>query len=67
MKSCESELATLQKIAKGETWAQFLFSGRRSSGERKRYLAGKMYAAQQKIQALEKQNVELKRILARQV
>ena len=30
-------------------------------------MAGKMYAAQQKIQALEKQNVELKRILARQV
>ena len=44
-----------------------MLGSRRASGERKKYLVGKMYTAQQKILALEKQNVELKRILAKQV
>jgi len=67
VKSCENELTTLQGITKGESWIQVLLGSRRASGERKKYLVEKMYTAQRKIQALEKQNVELKRILAKQV
>ncbi|KAL4065316.1 RNA12 protein-domain-containing protein [Scleroderma citrinum] len=67
IKSCEGELTTLQEITKGESWTQILLGSSRASSERKKYLIKKMYTAQQKIQTLEKQNVELKRILAKQL
>ncbi|KAI6117611.1 RNA12 protein-domain-containing protein [Pisolithus croceorrhizus] len=43
-----------------------LVGHRKGSAERTRYLARKMYAAQQKIQTLEKQNAELRRVLDKQ-
>ncbi|KAI6116935.1 RNA12 protein-domain-containing protein [Pisolithus croceorrhizus] len=67
VKSCESELNTLQEMAIRESWTQRLWGIGRGSAERTRYLARKMYAAQQKIQTLEKQNAELRRVLDKPV
>lgn len=65
IKACEAELATLQEIAGPEGFFQSLWKSRRASTERRRYLLKKMYEAQVRIQTLEKQNMDLKRILAR--
>lgn len=67
VKSCESELNTLQEMAVRESWTHRLWGRGRASAERMRYLSRKMYAAQQKIQSLEKQNAELRRVLDKQV
>ncbi|KAI6151037.1 RNA12 protein-domain-containing protein [Pisolithus tinctorius] len=67
VKSWESELNTLQEMAMRESWTQRLWRTGRASAERARYLSKKMYAAQQKIQTLEKQNTELRRVLDKQL
>ena len=41
------------------------WGGRRASSERAAYLFSKMLAAERKIEALEKRNTELKKVLAR--
>lgn len=66
IKACEAELATLQEIAGPDGFFQALWKSRRASVERRRYLLKKMYEAQMRIQTLEKQNVDLKRVLARE-
>lgn len=65
VKACEAELATLQEITGPEKFFQWLWKSTRASTERRRYLLKKMYEAQVRIQTLEKQNVDLKRTLAR--
>ena len=67
IKACEDELATLQEIIGPVRFLHSVWqsTGRRASMERRRYLLKKMYDAQSRIQTLEKQNVDLKRILAR--
>ncbi|KIJ60595.1 hypothetical protein HYDPIDRAFT_32020 [Hydnomerulius pinastri MD-312] len=65
IKSCEAELATLHEVTGSESFFQSLWRSRRASTERKKYLFKKMYVAQTKIQTLERQNVELKRTLAK--
>lgn len=67
IKACEAELATLQEIAGPERYFQSLWKSRRVSMERRRYLLKKMYEAQVRIQTLEKQNVDLKKTLAKGV
>ncbi|KAF8431788.1 RNA12 protein-domain-containing protein [Boletus edulis BED1] len=63
IKACEAELATLQGIAGPERYFQSLWRSRRASVERGRYLMKKMYEAQMRIQALERQNTDLKKTL----
>ena len=65
IKACEAELATLQEITGPESFFQSLWRSRRASMERRRYLLKKMYEAQVRIQTLEKQNVDLKKTLAK--
>ncbi|KAG2158089.1 RNA12 protein-domain-containing protein [Suillus bovinus] len=65
LRACESELSTLQDISKMER--SFWWFRRRTTSERKEYLLKKMRSAQTKIQTLEKQNVELKRVLVKGV
>lgn len=65
IKSCEAELATLQEITGPERFFHFLWQSRRTATERRRYLTKKMYEAQVRIQTLEKQNLDLKRTLAK--
>ncbi|KAG1819493.1 RNA12 protein-domain-containing protein [Suillus subaureus] len=65
VRTCESELSTLQDLSKGEH--SFWWFRRRATSERKEYLLKKMRSAQTKIQTLEKRNVELKRVLAKRV
>lgn len=65
IKACEAELATLQEITGTERFFQSLWKNKRASNERRRYLLKKMYDAQVRLQTLEKQNVDLKRTLAR--
>ncbi|KAI6036881.1 RNA12 protein-domain-containing protein [Pisolithus microcarpus] len=62
VKSCESELNTLQEMAVRESWTHRLWGRGRASAERMRYLSRKI-----KIQSLEKQNAELRRVLDKQV
>ncbi|KAH7889953.1 RNA12 protein-domain-containing protein [Phlebopus sp. FC_14] len=65
IKACEAELATLGDISSGERFFQTLWRSRRAPAERKRYLLRKMYAAQMRVLALEKQDAELRKILAK--
>ena len=65
IKASEAELATLQEITGPQGFFQSLWKSRRASMERRRYLLKKMYEAQVRIQTLEKQNLDLKRTLAR--
>lgn len=65
VRTCESELSTLQDLSKAER--SFWWFRRRVTSERKEYLLKKMRSAQIKIQTLEKRNVELKRVLAKGV
>lgn len=65
VRTCESELSTLQDLSKAER--SFWWFRRRATSERKEYLLKKMRSAQTKIQTLEKRNVELKRVLAKGV
>lgn len=65
IKACEVELATLQEITGPERFFQSLWKSRRASMERRNYLLKKLYEAQVRIQTLEKQNVDLKRTLAK--
>ncbi|KAG1842665.1 RNA12 protein-domain-containing protein [Suillus subalutaceus] len=63
VRTCESELSTLQDLSKAER--TFWWFRRRATSERKEYLLKKMRSAQTKVQTLEKRNVELKRVLAK--
>ncbi|OCH95302.1 hypothetical protein OBBRIDRAFT_878653 [Obba rivulosa] len=61
VKACEAELLTLRDVENVEpSWLGGSVISRRAS-----YLAKKMRAAQHKIEALEKQNADLKKILSR--
>ncbi|KIJ17097.1 hypothetical protein PAXINDRAFT_167891 [Paxillus involutus ATCC 200175] len=62
---CEAELTTLKEITGNESFFQSLWSSRRATTERKKYLLKKMYSAAVKMQTLEKQNAELRRVLAK--
>jgi hypothetical protein len=63
--ACEAELTTLKEITGNESFFQSLWSSRRATTERKKYLLKKMYSAAVKMQTLEKQNAELRRVLAK--
>ncbi|KIK95027.1 hypothetical protein PAXRUDRAFT_780258 [Paxillus rubicundulus Ve08.2h10] len=63
--ACEAEFIMLQEITSNESLFQSLWSSRRSITERKKHLLKKMYSAAVKMQTLEKQNVELRRVLAK--
>ncbi|KAG2115212.1 RNA12 protein-domain-containing protein [Suillus discolor] len=65
VRTCESELSTLQDLSKTER--SFWWFRRRATSERREYLLKKMRSAQTKIQTLEKRNAELKRVLAKGV
>lgn len=65
VRTCESELSTLQDLSKAER--SFWWFRRRVTSERKEYLLKKMRSAQTKIQTLEKRNIELKRVLTKEV
>ncbi|KAF9234783.1 RNA12 protein-domain-containing protein [Melanogaster broomeanus] len=64
IKACEAELTTLQQITGNETFFQSLWR-RKPEAERKKYLLKKMHRAQANIQTLEKQNAELRKVLAK--
>lgn len=62
IRECEQELQTLNDLgASDSNW----WGGRRASSERAAYLFSKMLAAERKIEALDKRNTELKKVLAR--
>ncbi|KAH7927744.1 hypothetical protein BV22DRAFT_257665 [Leucogyrophana mollusca] len=63
IRSCEVELSTLKDLSGMERSS--LLGGRKASSERKEHLFKKMSSAQMKVQALEKRNVELKKVLSR--
>ncbi|KAG9318163.1 RNA12 protein-domain-containing protein [Chiua virens] len=65
IKACETELATLQEISGAESVWRSLWGSKRASIERRRYLLKKVYDAQVRIQTLEKQNVDLRKTLAK--
>ncbi|KAG2149305.1 RNA12 protein-domain-containing protein [Suillus clintonianus] len=65
VRTCESELSTLQDLVKAER--SFWWFRRKATSERKDYLLKKMRSAQTKIQTLEKRNAELKRALVKAV
>ncbi|EIN07712.1 hypothetical protein PUNSTDRAFT_114198 [Punctularia strigosozonata HHB-11173 SS5] len=60
VKACEEELLTLKEIRAGESswWSS-------STRTREKYLVKKMQASEGKIEQLEKQNAELKKVLAK--
>lgn len=62
IRACEDELMTLKDIgAADSTW----WGGKRASSERAAYLFGKMLAAERKIEALEREITEMKKVLAK--
>jgi hypothetical protein len=62
IKACEQELLTLKEIGKDdEHW----WGGNSASSTRSRYLLSKMQASALKIEALERRNSELKKVLAK--
>ncbi|KAJ7929322.1 RNA12 protein-domain-containing protein [Mycena leptocephala] len=62
IKACEQELLTLKEIGKdNEHW----WGGNSASSTRSRYLLSKMQASALKIEALERRNSELKKVLAK--
>lgn len=65
IKACEAELTTLKEITGPDEFFQWLWKSKRASIERQKYLTKKMYEAQVRIQTLEKQNVDLKKTLAK--
>jgi hypothetical protein len=59
---CEDELMRLKEImAADSSW----WGGKRASSERAAYLFNNMLVAERKIEALEKRNAELKKILSK--
>ncbi|KAJ6618269.1 RNA12 protein-domain-containing protein [Mycena sp. CBHHK59/15] len=62
VKACEQELLSLKEIG---TDAEHWWGGNSATSSRSRYLLSKMQAAATKIEALERRNVELKRVLAK--
>ncbi|EGO21697.1 hypothetical protein SERLADRAFT_362954 [Serpula lacrymans var. lacrymans S7.9] len=63
VRACEQELLDLKDIAMAERSS--LWGGKKASSERESYLFKKMASAETKIQTLEKQNIELKKVLRR--
>ena len=62
VKACESELLTLKEVDAGTaSW----WGSKRAVEMREHYLFRKMRAAEEKIESLEKQNAQLKKILAK--
>ena len=62
IKACESELLTLKEVDAGTAnW----WGSKRAVEMRTNYLLKKMRAAENKIENLERQNVQLKKILAK--
>ncbi|KAJ6466338.1 RNA12 protein-domain-containing protein [Mycena sanguinolenta] len=62
VKACEQELLSLKEIGRDfEHW----WGGNAASSTRSRYLLTKMQAATLKIEALERRNIELKKVLAK--
>ncbi|KAF7357625.1 hypothetical protein MSAN_01359000 [Mycena sanguinolenta] len=62
VKACEQELLSLKEIGRDfEHW----WGGNAASSTRSRYLLTKMQAATMKIEALERKNIELKKVLAK--
>ncbi|KAI0340659.1 hypothetical protein BDW22DRAFT_1360083 [Trametopsis cervina] len=62
VKACEDELMTLKEVEAGTShW----WGSRRAVSSREEYLLKKMRGAQEKIEALEKQNGSLKKVLSR--
>lgn len=62
IKACEDELLRLKDIGgRDSSW----WGGKRASSERAAYLFNNMLAAERKIEALEKRNTELKKILSK--
>jgi hypothetical protein len=60
--SCEDELLKLKDIgAADSSW----WGGKRASSERAAYLFNNMLSAERKIEALEKRNTDLKRIVSK--
>lgn len=62
IKACEQELLTLKEIG---TDREHWWGGNSASSSRARYLLSKMQASAMKIEALEKRNAELKKVLAK--
>jgi len=63
IKSCESELVLLREI-KPESSSHW-WDGRTATSARAGYLLNKMLAASNKIETLERKNLELKKVLAK--
>ncbi|KAJ7134886.1 RNA12 protein-domain-containing protein [Mycena epipterygia] len=62
IKSCEQELLVLKEIGTDyEHW----WGGKSASSSRSHYLLSKMHASAMKIEALERRNLELKKVLAK--
>lgn len=62
VKACEDELVTLKEVEAGTShW----WGSRRAVNQRGEYLLKKMKAAGEKIEALEKQNSSLKKVLSK--
>ncbi|KAJ7702409.1 exonuclease [Mycena rosella] len=62
VKACEQELLALKEIG---TDAEHWWGGNTASSSRSRYLLAKMQASAEKIEALERKNLELKKVLAK--
>jgi hypothetical protein len=67
VRTCEEELATLRGIIplERQEWWKFGLGRKSSSSIRARYLFDKMLAAERRIEALEKANTELRKVLAK--
>ncbi|KAF7322646.1 hypothetical protein HMN09_00043200 [Mycena chlorophos] len=63
IKTCEQELLSLKEIAGQES--HWLWGGNTATTARSRYLFSKMHAATLKIEALERKNTDLKKVLAK--
>jgi len=63
IKSCEQEIASVKEIGMESHW--WGLGGRSATSMRAAYLFDKMLTAETKIEALEKQNSELKRLLSK--
>ena len=62
VKACESELLTLKEVDAGTaSW----WGSKRAVEMREHYLFKKMRAAEEKIESLERQNAQLKKVLAK--
>jgi hypothetical protein len=60
LKTCEEELMTLKEIGLESSWWRRSATSRRAA-----YLADKMLAAEKKIEALVKRNMDLKKVLSK--